>query len=147
MATVTVSSLINAPASEVWALIRDFNALPAWHPRMTESHIEDGLRSDQVGCIRNFAIVSGARIREKLLALSDRDFSVTYSILETPQPISNHVATLRLIPVSDGDLCVGEWSASFDCPLDQAEALAAGMGANVFQGGFNALKKHFANQV
>ncbi len=146
MASVFVSSVIDAPVSKVWALIRDFNSLPAWHPRMIECHIEDSLPSDQVGCVRNFAIVSGARIREKLVALSDRDFSVSYSILEHPTPISNHFATLRLIPVTDGDGCFAQWTASFDCPPDQADALATGMGANVFQAGLSGIKAYFASR-
>lgn len=146
MASVTVSSVIDAPVSEVWALIRDFNALPQWHPRMVKSEIEDGRPSADVGCVRKFQIASGATIREKLLALSDRDHSVTYSILETPQPISNHVATLKLSPVTDGDRTFAVWSASFDAPADEADKIAAGMGANVFQGGFDALKKHFGGQ-
>ena len=146
MANVTVSSVIDAPVSEVWKLVRDFNGLPGWHPRMTESHIEQGLQSDQIGCVRNFTLVSGTRMREKLLALSDRDFSLTYSILETPQPISNHIATLRLVPITDGNRCFAEWTASFDCVPEQADALAKGMGENVFQGGFNALKRKFVAQ-
>ena len=36
------STVLNAPAKEVWALIRDFNALPAWHPAITDSEIEEG---------------------------------------------------------------------------------------------------------
>jgi hypothetical protein len=146
MPTVTVSSVIDAPASEVWAVIRDFNGLPSWHPRMVESHIEGDMQSNQIGCVRNFEVVSGARLREKLLAMSDVDFSVTYTILETPAPISNHQATLRLIAITDGNLCAAEWTATFDCPSEKADAEAAGMGANVFQGGFNALKERFARK-
>ncbi|MCT7377233.1 SRPBCC family protein [Chelativorans salis] len=144
MATVTVSSVIDAPASEVWACIRDFNGLPDWHPRMVKSEIEGGRPSCEIGCVRKFEIASGAMIREKLLGLSDRDYSVTYSILETPQPISNHVATLKLIPVTDGERTCAVWTASFDAPAEEADKIAKGMGANVFQGGFDALKKRFA---
>ena len=63
MAKVTVSSVIDAPVEDVWRVIRDFNGLPSWHPRMVESHIEDGLAADQVGCVRNFKLVSGATLR------------------------------------------------------------------------------------
>jgi uncharacterized protein YndB with AHSA1/START domain len=143
MPTITVSSVINAPASEVWALIRDFNGLPTWHPRMVESVIEDDLAADQIGCVRKFKTATGATIREELLAFSDPDFSFTYTILETPAPITNHRATLSLTPVTDGDLCFAQWTATFDCAPDIAEKEAAGMGANVFQGGFNALKQRF----
>jgi hypothetical protein len=111
---------------------------------MVESEIEDGLASDQVGCIRRFKLVSGATLREKLLCLSDRDYSVTYTILETPQPISDHVATLKLIPVTDGNRTFAQWTASFAAPPEEADKIAKGMGENVFQGGFNALKDHFS---
>ena len=146
MATITISSVIDAPVEKVWARIRDFNGLPSWHPRMTESLIEDGKAATDIGCVRAFKVVSGATIREKLLAFSDTDFLVSYSIIETPQPISNHKATLQLHRVTDGDRTYAEWTASFDAPADQAEAVAKGMGENVFQGGFNALKTHFAGK-
>jgi uncharacterized protein YndB with AHSA1/START domain len=147
MAKVTMSSVIDAPVEKVWARIRDFNGLPGWHPRMVESHIEDNRASDEIGCVRSFATATGARIREKLVDFVDRDFLVSYSILETPQPITNHLATLRLIRVTDGDRTFAEWTARFDAPAEEADAIAKGMGENVFQGGFNALKNHFSGKI
>jgi uncharacterized protein YndB with AHSA1/START domain len=144
MPTVTISSVIDAPVEKVWERIRDYNGLPGWHPRMVESHIEDGRPATDIGCVRNFKVTSGATVREKLLAFSDDDFLTSYSIIETPQPITNHSATLQLRRVTDGDRTYAEWTASFDAPSDQADAMAKGMGENVFQGGFNALKAHFA---
>ena len=144
MPTVTVSSVIDAPIEKVWARIRDFNGLPSWHPRMVKSEIEDGRAADEIGCVRKFELISGATLREKLLAFSDADHSVSYSILETPQPISNHTATLTLKRVTDGERTYAEWTATFDAPAAEADKVAEGMGANVFQGGFNALKTHFA---
>lgn len=146
MPTVTISSVIDAPIEKVWARIRDFNGLPGWHPRMTESHIEDGKAATDIGCVRNFKVVTGATIRERLLDFSDEQNLVSYSIIETPQPISNHMAVLKLRRVTDGDRTFAEWTATFDSPADQGEAVAKGMGENVFQGGFNALKSHFAGQ-
>ena len=113
---------------------------------MVESHIEDGKDASTIGCGRNFQLASGARIREKLLDFSDPNFLVSYSILETPQPLTNHKATLQLRRVTDGDRTYAEWTASFDAAPEEADKLAEGMGANVFQGGFNALKTHFAGQ-
>jgi uncharacterized protein YndB with AHSA1/START domain len=144
MPAITVSTVIDAPIEKVWARIRDFNGLPNWHPRMVKSEIEGGRHAHEVGSIRNFQIVSGATVREKLLAHSDEDRSVSYSIIETPQPISNHKATLSLRKVTDGDRTYAEWTATFDAPAEEADKVAEGMAANVFQGGFNALKAHFA---
>ncbi|MEO0427586.1 MAG: SRPBCC family protein [Pseudomonadota bacterium] len=145
MARVYVSSVIDAPATKVWERVRDFNALPRWHPRIRDSRIEDALPSDKVGCIRNFNLQNGDMIREQLLGLSDYDMFCTYAILESPMPLEDYIATLRLTPVTEGERCFIEWSAEFSCaPEDEAE-LVEGIGANVFQGGFDALKRHFGS--
>src|SRR4029453_17699819 len=84
MARIYASSVLPAPAAKVWARIRDFNGLPNWHPAIAESRIENGEPSDRVGCIRDFRLRNGDRIRECLLGLSDHDLFCTYSILESP---------------------------------------------------------------
>jgi uncharacterized protein YndB with AHSA1/START domain len=75
LAEVYVSSVIDAPAARVWEVVRDFNALPAWVPPVAESRIEEARASDQVGCVRAFRMKDGGRLRERLLALSDYDYS------------------------------------------------------------------------
>ncbi len=146
MASVTISSVIDAPIEKVWARIRDFNGLPGWHPRMVESEIEDGKKATDIGAVRKFKTATGATIREKLVAFSDADHLTTYSIIGHPAPITNHTSTLQLRRVTDGDRTYAEWTAKFDAPAEKADEIAKGMGDNVFQGGFNALKSHFAGQ-
>ena len=143
MALVYASSVIAAPAARVWETIRDFNGLPNWHPAIAESRIESGAPADQVGCIRAFRLRDGGFIRERLLALSDYDFSCTYAILESPMGVENYVATLKLTPITDGDRTFAEWSAEFDCPLEREAELVALIGTGVSQGGFDALKSRF----
>ena len=143
MARVFVSSVINAEASAVWDRIRDFNAMPRWHPRIRDSRIEDALPGDKIGCIRNFHLQSGETIREKLVGMSDYDLFFSYTMLEGPMPLWDYMATLRLTPITDGNRTFAEWSAEFECdPKDEA-GLVEGIGSNVFQGGFDALKRHF----
>lgn len=146
MARVYTSSVIEAPSADVWSRVRDFNALPRWHPSIRESRIEDGQPSDQVGCIRDFRLQNGDRIREQLLGLSDYDLFCTYSILESPMPLTDYIATLRLTPITDGNRTFGEWSAEFECATDVAEELVSNIGQNVFQVGFDALKRHFSSR-
>ena len=69
MQRVTRSAIIDAPVERVWEVLRDFNSHDRWHPAVADSHIEDGLPSDQVGCIRNFHLGDGAHISEQLIAL------------------------------------------------------------------------------
>ncbi|WP_299862093.1 SRPBCC family protein [uncultured Hoeflea sp.] len=144
MPRVYISSVIEAPAARVWERLRDFNGLPRWHPRIRDSRIENGEPADRVGCVRDFHLQNGDRIRERLLGLSDYDMFCTYSILESPMPLTDYVATLRLTPVTDGDRTFAEWTAEFDCAIDDAEGLVTGIGNDVFQAGFDALKRQMA---
>ncbi len=143
MARIYISSVIPAPVEKVWDRIRDFNGLQKWHPRIRESRIENAEPSDKLGCIRNFQLQNGDTIREQLLGLSDYDMFCTYGILESPMPLENYVATLRLTKVSDGNQTFAEWSAEFDCEAAAEDDLVNGIGTDVFQGGFDALKRHF----
>ncbi len=143
MARVYASSVINASAARVWTRVRDFNGLATWHPAIAESRIENSEPADRVGCIRNFSLRNGDRLREQLLGLSDYDMFCTYSILDSPMPLTNYVATLRLTPITDQDRTFIEWSADFDCAPDKESELVSSIGGNVFQGGFDALKRAF----
>lgn len=143
MVQVYTSSVIEAPADRIWDLIRDFNALPEWHPAIAESRIENAQASDRVGCVRNFTLKDGGQIRERLLALSDYDYSCVYSILESPMGVEHYVATLQLIPITDGNRTFAQWSAEFDCAPGRERELIELVGQGVFQGGFDALKQRF----
>lgn len=146
-ASVFVSSVLDATIDDVWAKIRDFNALPEWHPAIADSHIEGDQPSDKVGCIRNFNLKDGGNIREQLLTLSDATFTCTYSILESPMAVENYMATLRLTPITDGNRTYIQWTAEFACPPDEEEELVDFIGNGVFQGGFDSLKDILASPL
>ena len=141
MIRVYASSVIDASADNVWSRVRDFNALPLWHPLIADSRIENSEPSDRVGCVRHFHTQDGGMIRERLLALSDYDYSCTYEILESPMGVENYVATLKLTPVTDGNRSFAEWSAEFDCAEGRERELNDLIGQGVFQAGFDALKR------
>jgi len=143
MTKVYVSSVIPAPAVDVWKVVRNFNGLPSWTPFVAESRIEQNAHADQIGCIRSFVLKDGGRFREKLLALSDYDLSCSYAILESPMAVQNYIATLSLTPITDGNLTLAEWQAEFDCAPEREAALTHQIGTGVFQAGFSALKQRF----
>jgi hypothetical protein len=144
MARAYASSVINAPIEKVWSRIRDFNGLPNWHPAVAKSEIEGGKPSDQIGCVRKFSLQDGGVIRERLIEMSDLGHHYSYAILESPLPVANYRSTLRLRRNSDGDRTYADWSASFDADPAEKKAEAEDLISNaVFQGGFDALKKHF----
>jgi hypothetical protein len=133
------SAVINAPIEAVWNEIRDFNALPLWHPAIARSEIEDDRASDSVGCVRSFYLQDGGFLREQLLALSDVEHSFTYSILVSPMPVKNYVATFKLTRVTVGDHTLAEWWADFDVTSGTEQEMVTGIGDGVFVVGFEAL--------
>ena len=141
MASVYVSGIIEASIEQVWAVARDFNGHGEWHPFIAESHIEDGLASDTVGCIRNFTLANGGHLREQLLSLSDLDHCFTYSILASPMPIRDYRACFRLTPVTEGDRTFVEWSAQFEVdPADEAR-IKEQVGRTTFAEGIAAIAR------
>jgi hypothetical protein len=144
MAKVYASTVIPASPAAIWAVVRDFNALPAWTGFVAESRIEQNKPSDQVGCIRNFRLKDGGRIREQLVELSDYEMSFGYTILESPMGVENYYATFRLSPVTDADHTFAEWDAEFDAAPDREDGLVEQIGRTVFAAGLESLKQRFS---
>ena len=143
MTEVYESTVIGAPVDRVWALVRDFNALPQWVPGVVDSRIEGGGPADRVGCVRAFRLADGGALRERLLGLSDYEYRCRYAILDSPMPLQDYTACLRLIPVTDGNRTFAEWSARFDCRPDDEAALIESIGQGVFRGGLASLTSRF----
>jgi hypothetical protein len=143
MVKVYRSTVLNAPADRVWRDLRDFNGLANWHPLILSSRIENSHPADKVGCVRYLQLKDGARVREKLLSLSDYEYTCTCAILESPLDLSDYIATLRLLPVTEGNRCFIEWSAEFDCPPEKVAELADTVGGGLFQAGLDALKQRY----
>lgn len=140
MIRIYVSSVIDAPADEVWRVLRDFNGLPRWAPFVAHSRIEGALSPDTVGCVRHFELRQGGVIREQLLALSDYDYTCVYTILESPMGVDDYVATLQLKPVTDGNRSFVEWTAEFDCAPDREGELREQIGQQVFLAALQSLQ-------
>ena len=135
------SAVIDAEIEKVWAILRDFNGLASWHPLVADSHIENGLPPDSVGCIRNFNLKDGSNLREQLLALSDVDHYLTYSILESLLPVRNYVATTRLLRVTDTNKTFAQWTGEFDCPAGREQEVTEMVGNDIFAAGLKALNE------
>jgi hypothetical protein len=144
MAKSYASIVIEAPADEVWARIRDFNGLPVWHSGLVaSSEIEDGRAGDQVGCVRSFTLTDGTHLRERLLGHSDADRSYSYNFEKTPFDVDDYHATIRVTPVTEGDRSFVEWWTTFDCDRDRVDEWTRFFADEVFAGGLRALASHW----
>jgi NADPH:quinone reductase len=146
MVKVVKSTVIDAPIDEVWAILRDFNGHDRWHPAVVASRIEERRASDEIGCVRDFALKQGGAIREQLLSMSDRDYSFAYCILDAPIPLDGYVATVRLKPVTDGDRTFWHWQSEFRPPPEREAELARLVGEDIYEAGFAAIKAIIARQ-
>jgi hypothetical protein len=140
MPKVVRSTVIEAPVEAVWAVLRDFNGHDRWHPAVAESQIERGQSADRVGCVRRFRLQDGSELRERLLTLSDADMAFSYCLLETPIPLLNYVAHVRLAPVTDVDHTFWHWESRFDTPAGRKDELAGMVGRDIYEGGFAAIR-------
>lgn len=139
---VVRSTVIDAPIERVWAVLRDFNSHDQWHDVVAASRIESGESPVQVGCVRNFSLKDGARIREQLLALSDTEYRSTYCILEATVPLQRYVATVTLKPVTDGDRTFWHWESTFETPPGMERELHDMVAQGVYEAGFTNLRRY-----
>lgn len=140
------STIVNAPVDEVWAVLRDFNGHDRWHPAVGRSAIEAGEPADMVGAVRSFTLADGGRLREQLLALSDRDHAFSYCLLEAPVPLMGYVAHVWLKPVTDGGRTFWEWRSTFHPPTARRAALAELVEEGIYKAGFAAIRRLFAQR-
>ena len=142
MVTVVRSTVLEHPIDRVWDALRDFNGHDRWHPAVSESAIERNRDADRVGCVRKFKLQDGSELREQLLSLSDMETTFSYCLLDTPIPLFNYVAHLRLLPVTDGDQTYWEWEGKFDTPKGRRDEMAALVGDEIYDAGFRAIRAH-----
>jgi hypothetical protein len=140
MVKVVKSTVLEAPAEVVWDILRDFNGHDRWHPVVRDSVVEKGWPSDRIGCVRRFHLQDGSELREMLLTLSDADMAFSYCLLDTPVPLFNYVAHVRLAPVTDGDRTFWHWESRFDTPPGREAELRRMVAENVYQGGMDAIR-------
>jgi len=140
MVTVHRSTILDAPIAAVWELLRDFNGHDRWHPAVRRSALEAGRKTDQVGAVRNFVLSTGEQVRERLLAMSDRDHSFRYTIVDSDVPLMNYVAEVTLKPVTDGNRTFWSWSSKFDTPRGREEELSTLVEKGVYEAGFDAIR-------
>jgi len=138
---VVRSTIIDVPVDRLWAVVRDFNAHDQYHPIVATSAIERGYPVDKVGCVRHFFLADGSELREQLLSLSDLEMTYSYCLLDTPIPLFNYVAHIRLLPVTDGNRSFWHWESRFTTPPGREDELAQKVGEDVYVAGMEAVRR------
>ena len=135
MANVSISTELDVPSTKVWDLIGGFNALPDWHPAVEKSELE------KEGSMRRLSLVGGGTIVEKLEKKDDNKRLYSYSIVDSPLPVANYVATIQVTDLGNGKTRV-EWSGEFR-PSGASETDAVKVIQGIYQAGLDNLRKMF----
>jgi hypothetical protein len=141
MPHVVRSTIIDAPVERLWSVLRDFNGHDRWHPIVARSEIERAYPADRIGCVRRFVLRDGNELREQLLTLSDLEMTFSYCLLDTPIPLFNYVAHVRLLPVTDGNRSFWHWESRFTTPRGREAELARLVGDEVYTNGIEAVRR------
>ena len=141
MPRIVQSTIVDAPTEAVWAVLRDFNGHDRWHPAVATARSsapvlrQDRLRAPvptgrRVGAAR--AVADAFRCRTGILLL----------LLDTPMPLLNYVAHVRLLPVTDGDRTFWHWESRFTTPARRPERMHDMVAENIYRAGFEAVREH-----
>lgn len=138
MPQVYVSGILDASAARVWSVVAPFDGLADWHPAFKSSVITNGVPANLVGAERLLTLQDGGEIRERLLGMSEFKRTCVYTILSSPLPITEYVATMRVTPVTMGDRAFVEWWSRFEAAPGDREAMV-NLIRGVYEAGIEAV--------
>ena len=143
MVSVNRSTIIEAPIKNVWDILREFNDHYKWHPSIEKSEIEKDKGSTQIGSVRNFNLIGGERIREQLLSMSDIDYCLRYTVIQSDISLKNYIAEIQLKPVTDEDWTFWSWNSEFETPKGKENELSELVAKEIYELGFESFKKKY----
>ncbi len=95
MSTEKRTHTINAPSSEIWAVLSDFSNIQMFHPNVQDvdqlSEVDRGL-----GAVRRCNFYSGGSAVEKIIAWDDERQFFTWTVTELAAPILDVTAGMRV---------------------------------------------------
>jgi uncharacterized protein YndB with AHSA1/START domain len=137
---VWTSRVMRAPVDQVWAVMRDFAGMGAWHDDITRMHMLGKARSDKVSGVRDFYF-GGGHLNEELLHLCDRTRSFSYRITKCEIPWLNYVSGARLWPVTANNVTFGVWTGDWDASPQDDLVLIPRTEQNVYQKAFATVER------
>jgi|SRR5450631_3130224 mxaD protein len=144
--TTSKTVTIDAPATKVWHMVKDFDGLNTWHPAVATDEIVEG-KNNAAGAVRVLTLKGGGTIKEKLLVFNTAGRSFKYAIVEGVLPVSGYTATLVVKPAGKNKSSV-TWTGHFkrknvgeNPPDNENDKTAVDTISGVYQGGLDNLKK------
>jgi hypothetical protein len=90
--------VIDAPADQVWDIVKGWDGLHKWHPVFGDTRILAGGMG--IGSIRELTIKDGPKFTEELLSFDNAGQSLQYKIIDSPLPVVDYLSTIRVLEIS-----------------------------------------------
>jgi mxaD protein len=130
-----MSTPVAMNADALWQSIGSFAAIGQWHPMMERVDSE----GETKGSLRTLRLIGGAKLVERLEEVSPTERLYRYSIVESPLPISDYFAEIRVKDNGDGTSTV-EWSSDFKVNTSSERDVVKTV-QEVYQAGLDNLSK------
>ncbi|MFJ6016651.1 SRPBCC family protein [Streptomyces sp. NPDC092952] len=141
MASTSITRTVPASPAKVWDLVGGFHGLPQWLPYVPQSTMLEG------GRVRRLEDPSNPEsivIVERLVSFNDAERSLSYVIVESPFPVDDYIATLRVHAVpGQEDVSEVQWSGRFN-PHNATDEEAVDVFEKIYSDGLEALQQVFA---
>ena len=114
---------INMPADAVWQVLSDFGAACQYLVMVKTCTVE----GQGIGALRTLTYADGSTIVERLEALDDAAYRLSYALL-TDTPFRDCLTTVTVYELSPGQ-CEVAWTASFQpdgLPANEAQEMLEG---------------------
>ena len=146
---VEKSIVIKAPPAKVWAMIKDFGNMQAWHPAIASTKLEK--KGDETH--RTLTLKSGGEINEKLRSADDKDMKLKYEITGGVAPVADYNSVITVAAGPGAGESTVTWVGRFyrtyklnpPIPAGQDDATATGFITGVYDSGLANLKKVLEN--
>jgi hypothetical protein len=117
------SIVVNAPAEQIWNLLRNFHDL-SWSPNVIEKvEIVGDKKASEQGAKR----VLNSAFHETLLSIDDDTRTLQYSIDDGPDAVSKervkgYIGIIQVFPVTENDTAFVLWSSKWETDSGGVEA-------------------------
>ncbi len=143
MATVYNSTVVKAEPATVWALVRDFNALPQWFPFIVSSELRAGDTPDRVGAERTLKARNGGVVQERLLELSDSEMRLIFHTFAGADLTLNYKGHMQVRPLTRGGGSFFEFYGVFDAADGDIEKAGDWLQTHIFDPVFTKFEALF----
>ncbi|WP_137719890.1 SRPBCC family protein [Methylobacillus flagellatus] len=142
---VEKSVTIKAEPAKVWALVKDFGNMQAWHPAVASTKLE----KKGEDTFRLLTLKGGGTIYEKLRSADDADMKLKYEIVEGVLPVADYNSFITVKAGPGAGESTVTWVGRFyrvyklnpPIPPGQDDASALNAVNGVYDAGLANLKK------